>query len=266
MAAQNPVVPPKVADGKLRGFDLTGRRAIIYGAETSVGRALVETFREAGATVGVTSASSQGDALFALKKVAAGGPSEAVDLGNGTNVQVATKKLVKDLGGLDIAVVAPDTYLAQPLAKTSDADLATVISGNLTATYNAFRSASKELAGKTEDGRLLAVLSGLALRGLPNVSAYAAAQAGVIGLVRALSQELGGRGVTTNALVAGWMLETPGRGADEINDNLLQRYIPARRFGRPEDLALLAVYLCSNASGYVNGHVVSVDGGALKHL
>ncbi len=266
MAARNPLPPPQVAEGKLRGFDLTSRRAIIYGAESPIGKALTETFREAGASVGVTSATNQGDALFALKKVAAGGPSEAVDLSNGANVQVATKKLVKELGGLDIAVAVPTVYLAKTIAKTSEADFAAVVGGNLSATYNVFRSASRELAGKTDDGRLLAVLSGLALRGLPNVSAYAAAQAGVVGLVRALSQELGGRGVTTNAIVAGWLEETPGRGPDEINDNLLQRYIPARRFGRPEDLALLAVYVCSNASGYVNGQTISVDGGALKHL
>ncbi len=104
------------------------------------------------------------------------------------------------------------------------------------------------------------------MRGLPNVSAYAAAQAGVVGLVRALSQELGGQGVTVNALVAGWLDDTPGRGPDDLNDNLLQRYIPMRRFGRAEELAPLAVYLCSSASGYVNGQTVSVDGGVLKHL
>jgi len=266
MAAQNPLPPPRVAPGKLRGFDLSGRRVIVYGAETPTGRAIADAFREAGATVGVTSASTAGDALFALKKSAAGGPSEAVDLANATNVQVATKKLQKDLGGLDVAVVAPAAYLAKPLAKTTDAEFQAVVGGNLGAAYNVFRSAGKELAGKTDVGRLLAVLAGVSVRGLPNLTAYSAAQSGIVGLVRAASQELGAQGVTVNAIVGGWLEDTPGRGPDDINDNLLQRYIPMRRFGRPEDLALLAVYLASDASGYVNGQTISVDGGALKHL
>lgn len=265
-AAQNPLPPPRVAEGRLRGFDLAGRRAIVYGAESAVGGAIADAFREAGATVGVTSAGTGGEALFRLKKAAAGGPLEAVDLGNATNVQVATKKLKKALGGLEIALVVPGVYFAAPIRKTSGADLAATIEGNLTATYNVFRSAAGELADKTEEGRLVVVLSAVALRGLANVSAYAAAQSGVVGLVRALAQELGGRGVTVNALVSGWREDSPGRGPDEIDDNLLQRYIPLRRFGRPEDLALLAVYLCSNASGYFSGQAVAVDGGVLKHL
>ena len=264
--ARNPLAPPPTTSGKLRGFDLTGRRAIVYGGESALGRTIADAFREAGGSVGMTSTTTQGDALFALKKAAAGGPVEAVDLSNATNVQVATKKLRKELGGLDIAVVVPSAYLAQSIRKTSEADFAAVIEGNLTATYNVFRSASRELADKTADGRLLVVLSGLAERGLPNLSAFAAAQAGVLGLVRALSQELGARGVTTNAIVAGWMEDTPGRGPDDVNANVLQRYIPMRRFGQAEDIALLAVYLASAASGYVNGQSVAVDGGALKHL
>ncbi len=262
---QNPLPPPSVAPGKLRGFDLSGRRMIVYGAESSIGGTVVEGMREAGATVGVASASMGGDALFALKKAAAGGPSEAVDLSNSTNVRVATRKLVKELGGLDAAVVVPNTYLAAPLGKTSDADFDEVLTGNLTSTYSAFRSAAQEFA-KTDTGRLLVVLAGPALRGLPNLSAYSAAQAGVMGLVRSLAQELGGNGVTVNAIVTAWLTDTPGRGPDEINENLLQRYIPMRRFGEASDVALLAVYLCSAASGYVNGQAISVDGGVLKHL
>ena len=262
---QNPLPPPAVAVGKLRGFDLTGRRVIVYGAESTIGGSIVEGCREAGATVGVASASAGGEALFALKKAAAGGPSEAVDLTNGTNVQVATRKLSKALGGADAAVVVPGAYLAAPLGKTSASDFDAVVAGNLTATYNAFRSAAKEVA-KTDTGRLLVVLSGPALRGLPNLSAYSAAQAGVIGVVRSLSQELGADGVTANAIVTGWLKDTPGRGPEDINDNLLQRYIPLRRFGEPMDVALLAVYLCSAASGYVNGQSVSIDGGVFKHL
>lgn len=262
----NPIPQPSVAPGRIRGFDLSGQRAIIYGVETPVGGAIAAGLREAGATVAVTSSTTDGDALLQLKRATVGAPAEAVDLGNGTNVQVATKKLRKELGGLDIAVAAPDVYFAAPLARSSEADLARVLTGNLTATYNVFRSAGREFASQSEPGRLLAVTSGLALRGLRNLSAYAAAQAGVVGLVRSLAHELGPHGVTVNAIAVGWLTTTPGRGPDEINDNPLLRFIPMRRFGTPDDAAALAVYLCANAAGYYTGQVIAVDGGVLKHL
>lgn len=87
------------------GGDARSRRVIVYGAETDLGRAVGEALRDAGAAVGVTSARTDGAALFALKRAAAGGPAQAVDLGNATNVRVATRKLAKELGGLDLAVV-----------------------------------------------------------------------------------------------------------------------------------------------------------------
>ena len=263
---RNPLPPPASRGALPRGFDLGGRRAIVYGAESPLGGALCAALREAGATVGVTSAGTDGNALFALKKAAAGGPSAAVDLTNATNVRVATRKLSKELGGLEIAVVVPTVYFAAPIGKTDAVALERTLAGALGAAYNVFRSAAREIAGKAEEGRLLAVLSGVALRGLANTSALAASQAAVVGLVRALAQELGPAGVTSNAIVSGWRVDSPGRGPADPNDNPLQRQIPLRRFGRPDEIAPLAVYLCSPASGYVNGQVIAVDGGILQRV
>ena len=263
MTARNPLPPPAVGEGRLRGFDLEGRRVLLYGAEHPSAGAIVRALREAGAMVAVTSAGTDGDALFKMKRIAAGGPAEAVDLANGKNVQVATRKLAKQLGGLDAAIAAPAAYLAAPLHKTGDADLDAILAGNLAAAYHAFRSAARELG---EDGRLIALLAAPALRGLANLSAYSAAQAGVIGLVRSLSQELAPRGITANAIVTGWTADAPGRGEDDPEANVLLRYVPARRFGRPEDIVPLAVYLASTSSGYITGQAIQVDGGVLKHL
>ena len=261
---QNPLPPPDARDGALRGFDLTGRRAIVYGAEKPVGAAIVDALREAGAAVGVTSANTDGTSLFRLKKAAQGGPNESVDLANGTNIQVATRKISKELGGLEIAVVVPQLYHAAPLRKTLDADIQRVLMANLGGAYAAFRSASREFRGRP--GRLIAVLDASAVRGLTNLSLYSAAQSGVIGLVRALSQELGPSGTTVNAIVVGWTDAAPGRGPSSVDENLLLRFIPMRRFGEAWEAAPLAVYLASAASGYVTGQAIQVDGGVLKHL
>ena len=264
MSDRNPLPPPAVAAGKLQGFDLSGRRVIVYGAERPAAAAAVEALREAGALVGVTSAATDGTSLFRLKKAAAGGPTEAVDLANGTNVQVATRKLSKELGGLDAAIVAPGLWHTGPITKTLDADVQRVLAANLGGVYAAFRSASREFRGGP--GSLLALLDAPAVRGLTNLSLYAASQAGVIGLVRALSQEHAPNGITVNAIVSGWTDASVGRGPTSVEDNLLLRFIPLRRFGTGEDVAPLAVYLVGGASGYVTGQVFQVDGGVLKHL
>ena len=89
------------------GAALHDRRCIVYGAEVGHGPALVRALREAGAQVAITSATTDGAALFALKRLAGpGGAAQAVDLTNPTNIRVATRKLAKQLGGLDVAVVA----------------------------------------------------------------------------------------------------------------------------------------------------------------
>ena len=264
MTLQNPVDPPEVAEGRLQGFDLSGRRVIVYGAEKPVATAIVQGLREAGAAVGVTSANTDGTSLFRLKKAADGGPNESVDLSNGTNIQVATRKISKELGGLDAAVVVPQLYHAAPIRKTLDADIQRVLMANLGGAYAAFRSASREFRGKP--GRLIAVLDASAVRGLTNLSIYSGAQSGVIGLVRALSQELAPTGTTVNAIVVGWSDSTPGRGPSSADENLLLRFIPMRRFGEAWEAAPLAVYLASEASGYITGQTIQVDGGVLKHL
>ena len=91
--------------------DVRRLRAVVYGAETELGRAVVQALRDRGATVGVTSSSTEGAALFALKRAAAGAPAQAVDLGNATNVRVATRKLVKQIGVPDLIVAIPPPTL-----------------------------------------------------------------------------------------------------------------------------------------------------------
>lgn len=223
------------------GFDLAGRRTVVAGGRGGAGEAIAAAFGEAGAKV----------------EAAWFGATDAAGAGN------AVADAAARLGGLDVAVFVPPVYQAAPLADTSDAEASVSLAANLGAAIGVFRAASEAMGA---DGRLIAVLHPAALRGLSNLSVFGATQAGILGLVRGLSQELGPRGITANAIVTGWMTHTAGRGPDAVDQNLLLRFIPMRRFGDAEELAPLAVYLASTASGYVNGHVMAVDGGVLKHL
>jgi len=254
------------------GFDLSGKKALVVGCSTPVGRAIALTYAEAGADVAIASATLDGDEVMEAKRIAkevasAGRSSfsQGWDVTLPTNVQVGMRQLVKEWGTPSILVYAADHMLTKEFARTGDAEFAKVQAINLHGAYYAARSFVKEQP-EGGAGRIIFVNTIMAERGIENISAYTSAKAGVTGLSAALSQELGARGITSNCISTGWMDFTPGRGAGEIGNNLLLRFIPMRRFGHADEVAGLAVLLASDASGYLNGQVFHVDGGVTQHL
>jgi 3-oxoacyl-[acyl-carrier protein] reductase len=254
------------------GFDLTGKRAVVVGFGTPAGEAIALALAEAGADVATASATPDGEEVMAAKRAS----KQIVELGRvtfsqawdaslGTNVQVSMRQLVKEFGAPDIAVFAGDTFVAKPIEHTSDAEFARAIQGNLAAAFHLARSFFRELP-QGRAGRLIFVTPVFVERGLSHLAAYGAAKAGILGLVRVLSQEGAPRNITVNAISTGWMDWTPGRGPDDISQNRLLRYIPMRRFGKADELGPLAVWLASDAAGFVTGQVFHVDGGLTAHL
>ena len=254
------------------GFDLSGKRALVVGCGNPAGRAIALALGEAGADVAVTSATLEGDEVMAAKRVAKAvealgrkAISQGWDVTLPTNVQVGLKQIIKEFGSPSILVYNADFALAKPIEKTTDSEFGRVQAVNQSGAYYAARSFVRELP-EGQPARILFISSIFGERGVENLSAYTTAKAGLIGLSAALSQELGGRGVTCNCISTGWMDWTPGRGPDEIGANLLLRFIPMRRFGEADDVAALAVLLCSDAAGYLSGQVFHVDGGVSQHL
>ena len=115
-------------------------------------------------------------------------------------------------------------------------------------------------------GRIINVTSILGERGLINSTAYCAAKAGVINLTRALALEWARTGVTVNGIGVGFLEDVPGIGRDESAKKALEHYLPLRRLARSEEMAGLAVYLASDASEFVTGQTIFVEGGALAHV
>jgi 3-oxoacyl-[acyl-carrier protein] reductase len=253
-------------------FDLSGKRALVLGAASSVGQAIALALSEAGADVTVTTATPKASETLAVKrlaqKIAITGPRhepQALDASLGTAVQVMIRQVVKDVGGLDILVTAPDLYLGKTADKTNDVEWGQVINANLSSVFYACRAAGREML-KQEWGRVINVASAMGDRGLPNSAAYCAAKAGVMNLTRALAQEWGPHGVTVNCIAPGWLEDTPGLGDPDPQANRLIRFIPMRRPGNADEVAPLALYLASEASGYVSGQTFFVDGGLTCHL
>jgi NAD(P)-dependent dehydrogenase (short-subunit alcohol dehydrogenase family) len=253
-------------------FGLSGKRALVVGAASSVGGAIALALSEAGADVTVTTSTPKASEALAVKRLAqkiattgARREAQALDASLGTAVQVMVRQVVKDVGGLDILVTAPDIYLGKPADKTNDVEWGRIISANLSSVFYVCRAAGREMV-KQGWGRIINVASAMGERGLPNSAAYCAAKAGVLNLTRALAQEWGPHGVTANCIAPAWLEDTPGLGDPDPQANRLIRFIPMRRPGSADEVAPLALYLASEASGYVNGQTFFVDGGLLCHL
>lgn len=254
------------------GYDLEGKRALVVGFGNPAGRAIALALAEAGADVAAASSTLDGDEVMEAKRVSkdvAGMGRKSLaqgwDVTLPTNVQVGLKQVIKEFGHPTILVYNADAPLARPIEKVTDAEFARVQAVNQSGAFYTARSFVREFP-EGEAGRLIFVSTIFAERGVEGLAAYTTAKAGMVGLSTALSQELGGRNMTSNCIATGWMDWTPGRGPDEIGANVLMRFVPMRRFGKADELAALAVLLASDAAGYLNGQVFHIDGGVSQHL
>jgi NAD(P)-dependent dehydrogenase (short-subunit alcohol dehydrogenase family) len=250
------------------GFDLTGKKALVIGAGSSVGRAIAVALAEAGAGVAITSANRDADDVAAAAETARllGKPdARRIDATSSAEVNEAVAAATRELGRLDVLFTCVNLFLAKPIEEITDAEWQKVVSANLSVPFFACRAAGPQMA-KQGSGRIVNVASGLGERGLPNCSAYCAAQGGILNLTRALAQEWAAKGVTVNTIATGWMEDTPGLGDPDPQSNRVIRFIPMRRLGQPEEVGPLAVYMASDSAAYLTGRTVFIDGGLLSHL
>ena len=261
----------------LDAYDLSGKRALVLGAASGAGRAIALALAEAGADRALSTVTTDGEEAMALRKTARAvrdmgrtAIEQSIDASLGTGAQVMVRQVSKELGRIDVLVSAPDLFLGKPATKVSDAEWAKVIGQNLSASFFACRAVGREmLKGDTDGrsrGRIINIASILGERGLANAAAYCAAQGGILNLTRALAQEWAAQGITVNAIAQGWMEDSPALGDTDPESNQTVRFVPMKRAGRADEVAPLAVYLASDASGYVTGQVLFVDGGLTVHL
>ncbi len=246
---------------------LEGRVALVTGGSRGIGRAICEALGRRGATVVVNYASRQDAALETAAAVeAAGGKAVTVgfDVSKSEQVTEAIKQIGKDQGGLDLLINNAGVAINGLIMRFKDEQLAQTLDINLAGAFYCTRAATTLLLKAKERGRVVNITSVVGESGNGGQAAYAASKAGLIGLTKALAQELSARGVTVNAVSPGFIETdmTAEHLPEAARADLLKR-IPLGRIGAAADVADCVSFLCGPEAAYMTGQVLRVNGGML---
>lgn len=247
-------------------FNLEGKKAIVTGGSSGLGRGMVEGLVEAGAEVVIVGVS---DRCYAtsneLNKLGYKVHAVEGDIGKKEGLEELFNSCVDKLGGtLDIIVNNAGIQRRNKCEEFLLSDWEEVINVNLTATFKLCQLAGNKMLEKGK-GKIINIASMLSFFGGYTVPAYAASKGGVAQLTKAFANEWASKGINVNAIAPGYMDTNMNRNLinDKLRNNEIISRIPSGRWGTPEDLKGITIFLASRASDYINGTVIPVDGGYL---
>jgi 2-dehydro-3-deoxy-D-gluconate 5-dehydrogenase len=250
----------------LESFQLAGKNALVTGSRKGLGAAIALALAEAGANVGCHGKSADsGGVPEAIRGTGRKAFYVAGDVSEAEVCHQLIDATVSEFGSIDILVNNAGVIRRGPALEFSMEYWDEAIAVNLTSVFRLSQLAARQMVEKKRGGKIVHVASVLSFQGGILVPAYAAAKGGVAQLTKAMANEWAKERINVNAIAPGYMVTdntTQIRQDASRNDKILDR-IPAGRWGQPEDLAGTAVFLCSAASDYVHGHLLTVDGGWL---
>jgi 2-deoxy-D-gluconate 3-dehydrogenase len=246
-------------------FDLTGRVALVTGARSGIGQALAVGLARAGADIIAVSRRAMDDTVREVEALGRRCHAIHADVGALDDGDALMAQAVAAAGRLDILVNNAGTTHRQAAIDCPAEAFDRVLDTNLRAAFVLAQAAARRFRAQGGGGRIINIASMLSFQGGVNVAAYAASKSGLAGLTRALANEWAPLGIAVNAIAPGYIATdlTQAIQDDPARNPAILARIPAGRWGRPADLAGLAVFLASDAAAYCHGGIYPVDGGWL---
>ena len=250
-------------------FDLTGQRAIVTGASRGLGRHFALTLAQAGAQV-VLAARGVNRLQEVVKEIEGfNGCALAiqVDVTDGESVRAGIETAENALGPINILVNNAGIAVTKPLLEQAEEDWDLVLDTNLKGIWLMAQEIARRMVRCGQGGSIINIASVLGERGISQLPGYCASKGGIINLTRAMAVELASRGIRVNTIAPGYIETDMNRQffTTQAGQHLIKR-IPQRRLGQVEDLDGVLLLLASNASSYMTGSVITIDGGQSASL
>ncbi len=257
-------------------FDLSGKNAIVTGGGRGIGQAIAFRLAEARASVMIVDIDQKTAEGTANQIKANGGKAHYVhaDVANSSDVKKVIQTTLDTIGSVDILVNNAGIFPATPTLQATEETLNHIIEVNLKGVFSFCQAAAQEMVKTGRGGKIINIASDSALRPVGTLSQYEASKAAVISLTKSLALEFGPNNILVNAVAPG-SIRTPGivqqiQINHKIPENKVDGFfkviaaqLPLRRVGEPDDVARAVLFLASNASDYMTGNVLLVNGGRL---
>ncbi|MEY4479678.1 MAG: hypothetical protein RLZZ267_356 [Bacillota bacterium] len=245
-------------------LNLSGKTALVTGASRGIGRAIAVALAEAGADVAVNYAGSEAAALETAKLITDLGRKSFVvkaNVGITAEVEEMMNTVLEQFDGkLDILVNNAGITRDNLLMRMKEEEFDQVIETNLKGVFNCLKAVTRPMM-KQRAGRIINISSVVGVTGNPGQTNYVAAKAGVIGMTKAAAKELAVRGILVNCIAPGFIETDMTEKLNEDQKTAIMQQVPLAKLGRPEDIANAVVFLASDASSYMTGQTLHVDGG-----
>ncbi|HWD63122.1 MAG TPA: 3-oxoacyl-ACP reductase FabG [Humibacter sp.] len=229
----------------------TPRTVLITGGNRGIGRAIAEEFIAQGHRVAVTARSGEGPI---------GSLTVRADVTDSDQVDAAFSAVEAELGPVEVVVANAGITRDTLLMRMSDDDFDSVVDTNLGGSFRVVKRASKGML-KARFGRVILIASVAGLMGSPGQVNYAASKAGLVGIARSLTRELGARGITANVVAPGFIETDMTAELPEEKQTEYKKSIPVGRYGTASEVAKAVAWLASDDTSYISGAVLPVDGG-----
>ena len=249
-------------------FDLTGKCAFVTGASRGIGRSVAVSLARAGADVALVGrdAAALDETLQAVRELGKRALALQADVTSAASVEAAVVAACQEFGKIDILICNAGVQKLKPFLDMAPEDWRGLIATNLEGAIVTLQSVGRRMVAQ-KSGVVIAMASVYSFIGAPGNSIYCLTKGGLSQLSKALAVEWARYNVRVNAICPGWIetdLTKPYMQDPKVIDAGL-RQIPLRRFGKPEDIGPLAVYLASDEASFVTGQAYVIDGGQIAH-